>query len=53
MELISNKRKSSRGREKSDFEKSQQISSVRNQPANAGDTGSIPGPGGSCMPRGN
>ena len=51
MELISNKGKSSRGREKSDFEKSQQIFSVRNQPANAGDTGSIPGPGRSHMPQ--
>ena len=26
---------------------------VRNPPANAGDTGSIPGPGGSYMPRSN
>ena len=26
---------------------------VKNPPANAGDTGSIPGPGRSCMPRSN
>ena len=26
---------------------------VKNLPANAGDTGSIPGPGGSYMPQGN
>ena len=26
---------------------------VKNLPANAGDTGSIPGPGGSHMPQGN
>ena len=26
---------------------------IRNPPANAGDTGSIPGPGGSYMPRSN
>ena len=26
---------------------------VKNLPANAGDTGSVPGPGGSHVPRGN